>query len=147
MKKPAVQKHWLLLISGIIWSGVGILLIRIAFRWIPKFTLMEKIWVLGGGILLGLAIAFFGFSIVVKKNIKRIESYINAVCVFAFQEWKSYVLIVVMISMGIFLRNTTLIARQLVAPVYVSIGLAMFLDSFLYYKSFRKYGSASSLEK
>ena len=139
MKKPGVQKHWLLLISGIIWSGVGILLVRIAFRWIPKFTLQEKVLVLGAGIIMGIAIALFGFSIVVKKNINRIENYINAVCVFAFQEWKSYVLIIVMMSMGIFLRNTTLIPRQLVTPVYVGIGVAMFLDSFLYYKRFLRY--------
>ncbi len=136
IKKPAVHKHSLLIISGVIWSGVGILLVRIAFRWIPDFTPQEKLLVLGGGILLGLAIAFFGFSIVVRKNIRRIFGYRDAVCVFAFQEWKSYVLIVVMMSMGIFLRNTTLIPRQWVSPVYVAIGLAMFLDSYLYYKAF-----------
>ena len=100
------------------------------------FLLHEKILTIGSGILLGLAIAFWGFSIVVRKNIKRINAYKNAVCVFAFQEWKSYVLIVVMMSIGIFLRNTTLIPRQLVAPVYVGIGLALFIDSFMYYNSF-----------
>jgi len=136
VKKPAVHKHWLLIISGLIWSGVGILLVRIAFRWIPNFTAQEKWLVIGGGVVLGLAIAFFGFSIVVRKNIRRILGYRNRVCVFAFQEWKSYVLIVVMMSMGIFLRNTTLIPRQWVSPVYVGIGVAMFLDSYLYYKAF-----------
>ena len=138
IKKPAVHKHYLLIISGLIWSGVGVLLVRIAFRWIPAFTPQEKILVLAGGILLGLAIAFFGFSIVVRKNIRRIFGYQEAVCVFAFQEWKSYVLIAVMMSMGIFLRNTTLIPRQWVSPVYVGIGLAMFIDSYLYYKAFFK---------
>ncbi len=136
IKKPAVQQHWLLLISGLVWSIVGVFLVRIAFRWIPNFLLHEKILTIGSGILLGLAIAYWGFSIVVRKNIKRINAYKNAVCVFAFQEWKSYVLIVVMMSMGIFLRNTTLIPRQMVAPVYVGIGLALFIDSFMYYKSF-----------
>lgn len=136
VKKPAVEQRWLLLISGFVWSIVGVFLVRIAFRWIPHFLLHEKILTIGSGILLGLAIAFWGFSIVVRKNIKRINAYKNAVCVFAFQEWKSYVLIVVMMSMGIFLRNTTLIPRQLVAPVYVGIGLALFIDSFMYYNSF-----------
>lgn len=136
INKPGVQKHWLLLISGIIWSGVGVLLVRIAFRWIPQFTSQEKLLVMTGGVLLGLAIAYFGFSIVVRKNIRRIFGYRDLVCVFAFQEWKSYVLIAVMMSMGIFLRSTSLIPRQLVTPVYIGIGVAMFLDSFLYYKAF-----------
>ncbi len=136
VKKPAVEQRWLLLISGFVWSIVGVFLVRIAFRWIFHFLLHEKILTIGSGILLGLAIAFWGFSIVVRKNIKRINAYKNAVCVFAFQEWKSYVLIVVMMSIGIFLRNTTLIPRQLVAPVYVGIGLALFIDSFMYYNSF-----------
>ncbi len=136
IKKPAVKRHWLLLISGFVWSIVGVFLIRIAFRWIPHFLLLEKILTLSSGILLGLAIALWGFSIVVRKNIKRISAYKNAVCVFAFQEWKSYILIIVMMGMGIFLRNTTLIPRPLVATVYVGIGLALFIDSFLYYKSF-----------
>ncbi len=136
IKKPAVKKHWLFFVSGVIWSLVGIVLIRIAFRWIPHFLLHEKILSIAIGILLGLSIAFWGFSIIVRKNIKRINAYKDAVCIFAFQAWKSYLLIVVMMSMGIFLRNTTLIPRQLIAPMYVGIGLALFIDSFMYYKYF-----------
>ncbi len=136
IRKPAVQKHWLLFISGLMWTGVGLLLIRVAFRWIVLFSRQEMLLTVAGGILLGVAIAVFGFSIVVRKNIDRIIGYPSTVCVFAFQEWKSYVLIAVMMSMGIFLRNTSLIPRQLVAPGYIGIGLALFLDSFLYYKAF-----------
>ncbi len=138
IKKPGVHKRWLILISGIMWSGVGLLLIRIAFRWIPHFTSTEKLLVLSGGLLLGLAIAIFGFRLLVHKNIRRIKAYSKPVCAFAFQAWHSYVLIVIMMSMGIYLRNTTLIPRQLVSPVYVGIGIALFLDSFLYYRQFAR---------
>jgi ATP/ADP translocase len=46
-----------------------------------------------------------------------------------------YFLIVFMMSMGIFMRTTNFIPKYLLAPMYVAIGLALFLGSFVYYKS------------
>ena len=134
--KPGVPRKWLLLLSGIVWSGTGILLNFFAYRWIPELTLIQIEIDVAAGILLGSIIAYFGFSLVAKKNIKRILAYSGRVCVFAFQEWKSYILIAVMMTMGIYMRTTGLIPKYLLAPVYIGIGLALFLTSFLYYKIF-----------
>ena len=137
LKKPAVSSYWLMLISGLLWSGVGIFLLRIALQWILRFPPGTEILVLFSGVVLG-AGAAVGFSFVVRKNIRRIRNYQGAVCVFAFQEWKSYLLVAVMMSLGIFLRTCNSIPRQLVAPVYVTIGLALFVNSFTYYRHFRE---------
>ncbi|WP_456408050.1 hypothetical protein [Caldithrix abyssi] len=134
--KPGLPRKWLLLFSGIIWSGTGIMLNFLALRWIVEFNLSQIIFVITAGILLGSAIARFGFSMVANKNIKRILAYTGHVCAFAFQEWKSYVLIAVMMTIGLFMRTTELIPKFLLAPLYMGIGFALFLASFLYYQSF-----------
>ena len=134
IKKPAVSKKWLVLISGILWSGTGILLIWIASKWFALFESWQMIFALTAGPLLGLVIAWFGFKNLAHKNANRISSYPEKVCIFAFQRWQMYFLIVLMMSMGIFMRTTSLIPKFMLAPVYIGIGSALFLASFVYYK-------------
>ncbi len=133
--KPSVNKKHLILISGIMWSGVGVLLNWIASKWLPSFEQWQIIFTYALGIVMGVIISIFGFSKLAKKNNDRIMAYPEKVCVFAFQRWQMYFLIVFMMSMGIFMRTTNFIPKYLLAPMYVGIGLALFLGSFVYYKS------------
>jgi hypothetical protein len=146
MKKIAVHKNWLLIASGILWSGVGILLINLAARWLMLIQGLPLVFSVIGGLVLGSAIAFFGFRHIALKNISRIEAYQDKVCFFAFQRWQSYFLILVMMSMGIFLRTTNVLPKPYLATLYIGIGMALFSCSFLYYRRFykriRKYHSA-----
>ena len=134
--KPQVNKKWLLLISGGIWSIVGILLNRIAYKWYIALDNFHLIVILVLGIVLALLITWFGFRKVVEKNIRRILSYPEWVCIFAFQDWKSYILIAVMMSMGFYLRTASIVPKFVLAPGYVGIGTALFLSSFGYYKKY-----------
>ncbi|RLD77840.1 MAG: hypothetical protein DRJ10_11260 [Bacteroidetes bacterium] len=131
---PKVNKNILIIIAGVLWSSVGILLIRIASRWFNLLSESELIFSIIGGLLLGSAISYFGFSNLAEKNIKRISLYVGNVCVWAFQRWQSYFLIIFMINLGIFMRSTSLIPKFLLAPMYIGIGFALFTASFKYYK-------------
>ncbi|MCK5456561.1 MAG: hypothetical protein KAI45_05485 [Melioribacteraceae bacterium] len=133
--KPSVRKKCLILISGLMWSGVGVLLNWIASKWLPAFEQWQIVFTYVVGILMGLIIATFGFRKLAKKNSDRIMGYPEKVCVFAFQRWQMYILIAVMMGMGFFMRTTSLIPKYLLAPVYVGIGFALFIASFVYYKS------------
>lgn len=134
--KPAVNKKYLILISGIMWSGVGILLNYIASKWLNGFEQWQIVFTYFVGIIMGSIIAWFGFRKLARKNSNRIMEYPEKVCVFAFQRWQMYILVVIMMSMGFFMRTTNFIPKYLLAPVYVGIGLALFIGSFVYYKSF-----------
>lgn len=134
--KPAVRKKSLILISGILWSGVGILLNYIASKWLTQFEQWQIVFTYSIGTIMGLIIASFGFSKLAHKNSDRIMEYPEKVCVFAFQRWQMYILIFVMMSMGFFMRTTSFIPKYLLAPFYIGIGLALFVSSFVYYKSF-----------
>ncbi len=131
---PKVNKNILIIIAGVLWSGVGILLIRIASKWFHLLSKEELIFSIIGGLLLGMAISHFGFSNLAKKNIKRINLYANNVCIWAFQRWQTYFLIIFMMSLGIFMRNTSFIPKFILTPMYIGIGFALFTASFKYYE-------------
>jgi len=86
------------------------------------------------GVLLASAIYFFGFSKLAKKNIQRLTDMAgDKICIFAFQEWTSYPLVVVMIGLGISLRNFLPIPKPYLASLYIGIGGGLFLSSLYYY--------------
>lgn len=130
---PKVHKHILILIAGILWSGVGILLIKISSRWYELLSNNLLIAVLVSGVVLGIIISYFGFSKLANKNIKRINDYPDKVCMWAFQKWQSYILIIFMISLGVFMRTTSFVPRPILIVIYIGIGFALFTASFNYY--------------
>ena len=133
--KPGTPKFWLYLSAGIMWSGVGIYLISLTRDWISPVSTNFAILIIALGALLGLLIYFFGFSKFASKNIRRIKSIASdRPCIFAFQEWTSYPLIVFMISLGIFLRIYSPIPKTWLAVMYIGIGFSLFLASIHYYK-------------
>ena len=137
---PKVHKNILVIISGLLWTGVGLFLIRLAFRWFAELSTNEIIFAIIAGILLGSTIAYFGFNGLANKNIFRINQYQGKVCVWAFQKWTTYFLIVFMMSLGIFMRNTPYIPKFLLSPMYIGIGFALFVASFRYYLFLLKKG-------
>lgn len=134
--KPSVNKKYLIFLSGVIWTGVGIFLNSIALQWLIKFEPWQIGFTYSAGGVLGLLISWFGFRHLAAKNIVRISQYPDKVCIFAFQRWQMYILVAVMMSMGLIMRSTELIPKFILAPVYVGIGLALFLAAFVYHKEF-----------
>jgi hypothetical protein len=131
---PAIKKVWLQLTAGLMWSGVGIMLISLASRWLGLVIFSETILLLLAGALLAFLIYFFGFSKMAKKNINRIEAYqADRVCLFAFQKWSSYPLIVFMVFLGIFLRVYSPIPKPYLAVLYFGLGGGLLFSSVHYY--------------
>ena len=131
---PALPKIWLLLIAGLAWSSIGLFLNLTALAWLPPLSNSNTPILLGIGLLLALAIGILGFSLFAKKNIQRIQRLPEKACVFAFQEWTSYPLVIVMITMGFFLRHSS-IPKTLLAPMYIGIGGGLIIASLHYYRT------------
>ena len=130
--KPAVPKKWLVAIAGVLWSAVGIGLCRLAVKWLWVLNLPKALVFAGVGVTIAVVVNIFMFSRIANKNIARIDCYSKKGCVFAFQAWRSYLIIMVMIAMGIFLRHSAF-PRPYLALLYTSMGGALFLASFRYY--------------
>jgi hypothetical protein len=134
---PAVDKRLLIGLSGATWIIVGIILSRLALVWLSEVATKPAI-VLGlTGVTLALLIHHFGFLKLVNSNIERIMSMKNKVCIFAFQAWKSYAIIAVMVGLGITLRQSPL-PRPYLSVVYIGFGGAMILSSIRYIRTFFK---------
>ena len=102
------------------------------------------VWFLSSGLslwwisllgLCGAAVVYrFGFKKIALKNIHRIRLLPVSSCAFAFQSWKSYILIGFMIGLGIFCKKTGLIPIPILAFVYLIIGSSLFISSLHFYR-------------
>ena len=129
--KPAVSRYWLIGLAGLMWSAVGVMLCRLAYLWLTDVPWGAAVFVGISGIFLALIAYRFGFSRIAEKNINRIRQFSEKGCIFAFQAWKSYLIIVIMIALRLFLRHS-LLPKQYLAVVYLAVGGALFLASFHY---------------
>ena len=132
---PTVKRSGLYLLAGAMWTGVGIMLCAMAVSWLSQDPSLGNL-LLG---LLGLAVAAAAyralFANLALKNIRRINLTPDRACVFSFLEWKGYLIIAVMMTTGILLRNSS-IPKPYLAVVYAAIGGALFLASLSYYAKF-----------
>ncbi|MBI5025835.1 MAG: hypothetical protein HZC12_03715 [Nitrospirae bacterium] len=133
--EPAVDKRVLVLLSGITWSGVGIVLCISAFRWLSQMESNQGILLTCLGLFSSLLIHRFGLLRLVNKNISRILPMKRKVCIFAFQAWKSYLIIALMIVLGTALRHSD-IPKHYLAIIYIAMGSALILSSIRYFRFF-----------
>ncbi len=140
---PAVDKRILIILSGITWSLVGILLCARSIKWLSQISHQKGILLGLTGIALSLLIHHFGFLRLVDRNIERILEMKNKVCIFAFQAWKSYLIIAVMIGLGIVLRHSP-IPDTYISVINIGFGGAMILSSIRYHRIFLKLIMSSS---
>ncbi|HEY5270061.1 MAG TPA: hypothetical protein VII97_06965 [Anaerolineales bacterium] len=131
---PATQKIWLHLTAGIMWSSVGIMLVALAANWLGLIHSWTVLLLILAGLLLAAGIYFFGFSKLASRNVQRIiDIPKERVCLFAFQKWTSYPLVLVMIAMGIYLRHYSPIPKPFLAILYIGLGASLFVSSLQYY--------------
>ncbi len=133
--KPGVKRKYLILVSGLVWVAIGIMLNALAINWLSELHIASTWLYIVAGVILGLIIHHFGFLKIVDRNLGRIKSLDPKTCVFAFMSWKSYLLVIIMITMGILLRHSP-IPRNLLSIIYVGIGLALVLSSIRYLRVF-----------
>ena len=131
---PATKKIWLHLTAGIMWSGVGVMLVAFAATWLGVVHSWTVLLLILAGLLLSTGIYFFGFSKLASRNVQRIiDIPKERVCLFAFQKWTSYPLVLIMIAMGIYLRLYSPIPKPYLAILYIGLGASLFVSSFQYY--------------
>lgn len=146
--KPAANKMWLQLTAGLMWSGVGVMLITFSTRWLILVDWSTLLLILLVGSALGAGIYLFGFSTLARKNILRIDSLNEQrICIFAFQEWRTYPLVVFMVFLGIYLRMYSGIPKPLLAILYLGIGISLFVSSILYYRQVGRMTRAVTIEE
>ena len=130
--KPAVSKYWLMTLAGLMWSVVGIMLCRMAFIWLKAVPVRWSLSLGSLGLISALAAYRFGFSKIALNNIFRLCLLPDKTCIFAFQAWKSYLIIIFMVALGLTLRHSPF-PKHFLAVIYETIGGALFFSSFHFY--------------
>ena len=121
--KPGERKFWLYFTAALVWSGVGIYLALLAVRWLLGVNLGTAVIFAGAGLLLAGGIYAVMFKRFADQNIARIQALKGErICIFAFQRWSSYPLVVIMMSMGIYLRVYSPVPKPYLAILYLGIG-------------------------
>ncbi len=132
---PSVDKRVLVLLAGLTWCGVGIMLMRFAFIWLAPVGFRVTAPFFGAGFLAAMPIHHFGFLKIADKNLSRLVPLTSKRCVFSFMTWKSYLIVLVMVTMGIALRHSS-IPKLYLSVLYNGIGLALFLSGIRYLRFF-----------
>lgn len=133
--RPAVDKATLVFLAGLMWCGVGSMLISYSVIWLVPLTLLSQTIFSLAGVALALPIYYFGFLRLANKNLNRLLPLAEKRCLFSFMTWKSYLLVPVMVSMGIFLRHSS-IPKPYLSVIYSGIGLSLFLSGIRYFRFF-----------
>jgi hypothetical protein len=134
---PSVDKRVLVLLAGLMWCGVGIMLIRFAITWLSPMGFDNAGIYYAAGFLAAMPIHHLGFLKIADKNLNRLLPLTEKKCLFSFMTWKSYIIVLVMVSMGTALRHSSLPKRYL-SVLYNGIGLALFLSGIRYLRFFVK---------
>lgn len=133
--KPAVPKHWLIAIAGLVWATAGGILCHRAWVWLRHLPPARAIGLGAGGLALAIVFHRVMLARIARRNMDRICRYAERGCLFAFQAWRSYLIILAMIAMGAFLRHTA-ISREILALLYSAMGGALILASLAYFLLF-----------
>lgn len=133
---PFVNKKWLYLLAGSLWFEVGIFLNSLALGWFDVLSPQKKlIHVLLG---IGLSIPYLVMLLIVSgRNINRlVDMPEEKLSLFNFQPWYSYVIVVVMMSLGITLRLYSPFLKSDLGILYIAIGVAISLASLKFLNMF-----------
>jgi hypothetical protein len=131
--RPAVDKSILVFLAGLMWCGVGAMLITYAASWLISLSAKSMLIFGIAGLVAAIPIFFFGFLKLANKNLDRLLPLTEKRCLFSFMTWKSYLIVPVMVSMGIFLRHSP-IPKPYLSVIYNGIGLGLFFSGIRYFR-------------
>jgi hypothetical protein len=131
--KPELPRRYLLFIAAFAWTFAGSMLLykgSTLFLDYRNFFWLRLICSVISGVVFYLLL----FSKISFKHTKRIVNLKhNRPCLFSFFNLKSYILMTVMITSGILLRKSGLVAPEYLAILYITMGIPLFLSAFRFY--------------
>ncbi len=136
--KPGVKKRTLLLIAGCAWSIAGGILISRSLSHLIGVNHHLAIEI-GTGIVFGSLFYLLLFARISKKHITRINLIeIDNPCFFSFFNFRSYLLMAIMISGGIMLRLSGLINPEIIYTFFLCMGIPLLVSAWRFFYSYVK---------
>lgn len=134
-----VKKKTLLLIACAVWSLAGFNILRIGILSYPPYLSVMNILL---SIVVFTVFQYFIFGRLVKKHTDRIQNYEEERHFFMkFFDVKSFIIMAIMMSGGIYLRASSLAPERFIAVFYTGLGSSLLLAGILFGKNFLQYKS------
>lgn len=131
--KPGISKRYLLLVAAFVWTFAGGMLLFRGF-FVLKFNSAGIDLEESGSILAGILFYKFMFSAISSKHINRILNIqIEKPCFFSFFNWRSYLLMTLMITAGITLRLSGIVPLNYLSLFYIAMGTPLFMSAIRFY--------------
>lgn len=131
-----VKKIHLLLIACLVWLAAGFNILRIGFLAYPAYISVPNLFL---SVLVFLIFQYGIFGKLVKKHTKRILNYEEEYQFFLkFFDIKSFIIMAVMMTGGIYLRVSGLGLEHFIAVFYSGLGGALFLAGILFGRNYFK---------
>ena len=130
------DKRILVILPGLMWCGVGIMLIQLCCYLVVTLSCKGAgLFYYASAFLQQCQFIISGFLRIVDKNLNRLAPADGKRSIFSFMTWKSYLIVLVMVSMGMTLRHSSIPKRYL-SILYNGIGLGLFLSGIRYFRFF-----------
>ena len=127
--KPGAKRRTHLLLTAVLWSAIGILMLtKASYRivQVPEHQIIITI----AALILGTLKSIFILDRSARKSIVRILEFKDGTCLGAVYSFKTWLLVVSMMGIGLVLRNSSL-SLSLLCFVYFTIGWALLFSSRL----------------
>ncbi|MFI5250860.1 MAG: hypothetical protein ACHQQQ_00385 [Bacteroidota bacterium] len=132
---PLVPRRWLFFCSGIVWTCAGLILCGKAIDWLTLLPFNTGLPLESTAILIAGSGYFWGFTKIVQRNVNRINQLPDLAPLHLFIAPRGYIMILIMVSTGITLRNSPLPKVYLTIP-YLAMGGVLLIGSVRFYKEF-----------
>ena len=131
--KPSINKKSLLLVAGCAWTIAGGILISRGS--LELWSIDHYLWMeILAGIILGTIFYLFLFARISKKHVTRITLItIDNPCFFSFFNFRSYIMMAVMITTGIVLRKLDIINHEILYTFYLTMGVPLLISAFRFF--------------
>ncbi|MEI7983257.1 MAG: hypothetical protein WCI71_16530 [Bacteroidota bacterium] len=131
--KPSVSRHNLLFIAGLAWTTAGGILMWRGLDYEIRHSTHLLLNILGG-MIIGVPFYIILFAKISRKHIKRIMGMnIPYPCAFSFFNFRSYLMMMLMITTGILLRKFDVINREYLFTFYIGMALPLLVSAFRFY--------------
>ena len=131
-----VKRNTLLLLACLIWSAAGFNILRIGLMAYPAYRAGINYLL---STLVFVVFQVFIFGKLVKKHTARIGAYEEKYHFFLkFFDKKSFAIVAVMMTGGIWLRSSGLAPERFIAFFYTGLGASLLLAGLLFGRNFAK---------
>jgi hypothetical protein len=123
--KPNASRSVHLFVAASLWTVVGLSLMIRGAVWLNT---IGQLWIVVPALIMGTAKSFFMLDRSAKKSINRIVATRDGRCLGGVYSIKTWLLVLVMMTAGCLMRNSTL-PKEFLGLFYVSIGWGLLFSS------------------